>query len=47
MKKRSVLGYLFLLFLSACTTTSQKESGQWAKMPEILKNIIPPTLQRN
>lgn len=43
MKKRSVLGYLFLLFLSACTTTSKKESGQWAKMPEILKNIIPPT----
>ena len=30
--------------IGACTTTSpRKEAGEWAKVPEILKNIIPPT----
>ena len=25
------------------TATTRKESGEWAKVPEILKNIVPPT----
>lgn len=44
MKRQSVLGCLFLLLSAACTTTTlQKETGEWAKVPEILENIVPPT----
>lgn len=45
MKKQSVLCLLFILLATgACTMKSSlQETGEWAKVPEILKNIIPPT----
>lgn len=45
MKKQSALWCLFLLLtVGACTTTStRKETGEWGKVPGILKNIVPPT----
>ena len=45
MKKQSALWCLLLLLtIVACTATSpRKETGEWAKVPGILKNIVPPT----
>ena len=44
MKKQSALWCLLLLLtIVACTATSpRKETGEWAKVPGILKNIVPP-----
>ena len=44
MKKQSALWCLLpLLTIVACTATSpRKETGEWAKVPGILKNIVPP-----
>ena len=44
MKKQTALWCLsLLLVMGACTTSSsQKTAGEWAKVPGILKNIVPP-----
>ena len=45
MKKLAFLACLLPILWAACssTATTRKESGEWAKVPEILKNIVPPT----
>ena len=45
MKKLAFLACLLPILWTACssTATTRKESGEWAKVPEILKNIVPPT----
>lgn len=44
MKKQTALWCLsLLLMMGACTTSSsRKTAGEWAKVPGILKNIVPP-----
>ena len=44
MKKQTALWCLsLLLVMGACTTSSsRKTAGEWAKVPGILKNIVPP-----
>ena len=44
MKKQTALWCLsLLLVMEACTTSSsRKTAGEWAKVPGILKNIVPP-----
>ena len=44
MKKQTALWCLsLLLVMGACTTSSsRKTTGEWAKVPGILKNIVPP-----
>ena len=46
MKKQTALWCLsLLLVMGACTTSSsRKTAGEWAKVPGILKNIVPPVI---
>ena len=45
MKKIIFWVCLFPILWTACnnTATLRKESGEWARVPEILKKIVPPT----
>ena len=45
MKKIIFWVCLFPILWTACnnTATPRKESGEWARVPEILKKIVPPT----
>lgn len=45
MKKLVLFACLLPILWTACnsTKTTGKETGEWAKVPGILKNIVPPT----